>query len=151
MSRHLLTLTPNNRALAVQGVQRAPDGWTLELRESKRSDEQNKALWGALGQIQKQRPILNGVRMTPDLYKAVFMQALGVEMVMLPTLEGDGYFAAGHRSSQLTKGEFANLLELILAWAARNGVTIQHFDDTPSSTAKAPVSAKNGTGEAVSV
>jgi hypothetical protein len=129
MSRHLIKLTGRrSRELAKVGIDRAPDGWLLELKEPKRSDEQNRALWGLLNQIQKQRPMHNGVRMSPDLWKATFMQALGVEMLMLPTLEGDGYFPVGHRSSVLTVGEFSQLIELILAWTAREGLTIEHFD-----------------------
>lgn len=131
---HLLTLTPHNRSKAVQGVQRAPDGWVLELREPKRSDDQNRALWSLLNQIQKQRPIHNGVRMSPEMWKATFMHAAGVEGVFLPTLEGDGLFPAGFRSSLLTKSQFADLLTIILAWSAREGLTIEHFDDTSSST-----------------
>ena len=129
MSRHILTLTRHNRQKAVQGVLAADDGWTLELREPKRTDPQNRALWGALNQIQKQRPTHLGVQMTAETWKAVFMQALGAEMVFVPTLDGSGMFPMGHRSSQLTKAEFAGLLDLILSWAAREGVTIEHFDD----------------------
>jgi hypothetical protein len=129
MSRHVLTLTRTNRAKAMQGVAKAPDGYVLELREAKRSDPQNSALWGLLNQIQRQRPTHNGVRMTPDLWKLVFMDALGSEMALLPKLDGDGYFPIGHSSSRLTKGEFANLLELMLAWCTREGLTVEHFDD----------------------
>jgi hypothetical protein len=128
MSRHLITLTRANRALAKTGVDRAPDGWTLELREPKRSDDQNRALWGLLNQIQRQRPIHNGVKMTADLWKATFMDALGAEMRLLPKLDGDGFFPAGHRTSGLTTGEFSNLIELMLAWCARADVTVEHFE-----------------------
>lgn len=135
MSRHLITLTRNTRFLAHQGVDRAPDGWTLELREPKRSDDQNRALWGLLNQIQKQRPSHNGVKMTADLWKTVFMDALGHEMRMLPKLYGDGYFPVGHSTSALTRGEFANLLELMLAWCAREGLTVEHFDESQARAA----------------
>ena len=128
MSRHLMTLTSNNRAKAIIGVTNAPDGYVLELREARRTDDQNAALWGLLNQIQKQRPTHNGVRMTPELWKATFMDALGAEMKMMPKLDGDGFFPIGHSTSRLTKGEFANLLELMLAWCARAGVTVEHFD-----------------------
>lgn len=129
MSRHLITLsTQRNRALAKQGVDRAPDNYVCELREPRRSDEQNRALYGLLNQIVKQRPTHNGVRMDADTWKAVFLNALGAEMRMMPNLGGDGFFPLGHRSSQLTKGEFSNLLELMLAWAAQEGLTVQHFD-----------------------
>ena len=129
MARHILTLTKGNRAKAIQGVCAAPDGYLLELREPKRTDDQNAALWGLLNQIQKQRPTHNGVRMTPDLWKLVFMDALGSEMALLPKLDGDGYFPVGHSSSRLTKGEFADLLTIMLAWCAREGVMVEHFDD----------------------
>lgn len=129
MTRHLLTLTSENRGRAIEGVRRAPDGWTLELREAKRTDEQNRALWSLLNQVQKQRPTHGGVAMSADTWKAVFMQALGAEMVFVPTLDGDGMFPLGHRSSQLTKSEFIGLIELILAWCAKEGLTVEHFDD----------------------
>ena len=127
MTRHILTLSRSNRDKAVTGVMRAPDGYVLELREPKRTDDQNAALWGLLNQIQRQRPTHNGVQMTPDLWKCVFMDALGSEMRMMPKLDGDGFFPLGHSSSRLTKGEFADLLTIMLAWCAREGVTVEHF------------------------
>lgn len=128
MSRHILTLTKTNRAKAIVGVTNAPDGYVLELREAKRSDPQNAALWGLLHQIQRQRPTHNGVQMTAELWKVVFMDALGAEMRMMPKLDGDGFFPMGHSTSRLTKGEFTDLLELMLAWTAREGLQIEHFD-----------------------
>ena len=130
MERHTLKLTKGNRDLAHRGVAAAPDGWTLELRPAKRTDDQNRALWSILSQIQKQRPTHNGVKMTVETWKAVFLQALGAEMVFVPTLDGTGVFPLGHRSSQLTKGEFTALLELMLCWAAEQGLEINHFDDS---------------------
>jgi hypothetical protein len=127
--RHFLKLTKSNRRIAAGWVAKAPDGWMLEVREPNRSVEQNAALWSLLGQVQKQRKIHNGVKMTPDLWKAVFMQAWGAEVVFLPTLEGDGMFPAGHRSSHLTVGEMTSLIEFILAWMATAGLTIAHFDE----------------------
>lgn len=135
MTRHILKLTAGNRSLAVQGVQRAPDGWTLELRSPKRTDDQNRAMWGLLNQIARQRPTHNGVRMTPETWKAVFMQALGAEMVFVPTLDGTAMFPLGHRSSLLTKAEFAALLELMLAWSAQQGLSIEHFDEPEARAA----------------
>lgn len=126
--RHTLKLNRGNRHLAIQGVRAAKDGWLLEIREPTRSADQNAALWSLLGQIHKQRKTHNGVKMTPDLWKAVFMQAWGAEVVFLPTLEGDGMFPAGHRSSHLTVGEMSSLIEFILCWTAREKLKIKHFD-----------------------
>lgn len=129
MSRHILTLTRNNRAKAIVGVTNAPDGYVLELREPKRTDEQNSAIHGLIAQILKQRPVHRGVRMTKEKYKAAFMHLLGSEMEFIPALEGDGFFPMGHRTSALTKGEFTNLIECVLAWCAREGVTVEHFGE----------------------
>lgn len=120
--------TARDRALAKQAIERAPAGYAVDIKEGKRSDEQNRALWGLLNQIVKQRPHHNGVKMDAELYKAVFLNALGAEMRMMPRLDGDGYFPVGYRSSQLTKSEFSNVLELMLAWCAQQGLTIKHFD-----------------------
>jgi hypothetical protein len=129
MSRHCLKLTPHNRDLAHQGVRNAEDGWLLEIREPTRSTEQNAALWSLLTQVARQRPIHNGVKMSAELWKAVFMDAWGAEVTFLPKLEGDGMFPAGHRSSHLTISEMTSLIEMILAWTAKEGLTVQHFDE----------------------
>lgn len=137
MERHVLELTPGVRSTALAYVERAlklwqpGSAWVMELRPAKRTDDQNRALWSLLGQIHKQRPTHNGVKMTPELWKAVFMDAWGAEMSFLPKLDGDGRFPTGHRSSQLTKHEFSGLVELILAWTAREGLVIRHFDEEP--------------------
>lgn len=132
--RHLLKLTPGVRDQAHQWLDRAlslwqpGSPWMMELRSATRSDEQNAALWSLLGQIQKQRPTHNGVQMTTETWKCLFLHALGHEMSFVPTLDGTSMLPLGLRSSRLTKREFSNLLEFILAWAAHEGLTIQHFD-----------------------
>lgn len=129
MSRHILRLSPATRGKAHEGIDKAPDGWTLELREPKRTDDQNRALWSLLNQVQKQKPTDCGVKMSPEVWKARFMQALGHEMLFVPTLDGDGVFPMGQRSSELTKAEFSALIEFILAYCASKGLNVRHFDD----------------------
>lgn len=128
-ARHILTLTRFNREKALEGVRRAPDGYVLELREARRSDDQNSALHGLIAQIMRQRPMHNGVRMDMALWKATFLHALGEEVRFVPTLEGDGVFPLGLKTSALSKARFAELLELVLAWSAREGLQIEHFDE----------------------
>lgn len=131
MSRYTIPLNAFTRSKALGWVEkaaRAGSGMVLEIRESKRSDPQNSALWSMLGQIQKQRPVHNGVQMDTETWKALFLHALGKEMRFVPTLDGSSMLPLGLRSSKLTKAEFSELLEFILAWAATNGLTIEHFD-----------------------
>lgn len=144
MSRHVLILSPGSRDKAIRGLdlaiaygtQTGAKAWVMELREAKRTDEQNDALHGLIDQIIKQRPHHCGVRYDKASYKATFMHALGHEMRMLPTLEGDGLFPMGLSTSQLAKGEFSDLIEFILAWCAREGLTVEHFDGEGSGGAQ---------------
>lgn len=136
---HTLLLTPGNRAKAEQGlrVAMAKGGWVMELREGRRTDAQNDALHGLIAQVMAQRTHHNGVRMDMALWKATFMQALGEEVRFIPTLEGDGLFPLGLSTSRLTKSRFADLIELVLAWCAREGLTVEHFDSNPPAEEKA--------------
>ena len=128
--RHILTLTKATLAKALQGVTAAANkgGWVLELRRARRTDEQNDALHGLIAQIIAQRPIHNGIKMDMALWKATFMQALGEEVRFVPTLDGKGLFPLGLRTSALSKERFSDLIELILAWCARECIEVQHFD-----------------------
>lgn len=134
MSRHVIALEPSVRQTALAGLDAAiakgRNGklWLMELREWSRTDGQNKALHGLIAQILKQRPHHFGMRMTMESYKAIFMHAIGREAPMVPNLDGNGFFPMGLSTSKLTVGEFSDLIEYILAWAAREGLTVQHFD-----------------------
>jgi hypothetical protein len=128
MSRHVLILDRNNRGKAIVGVDKAPDGWVMELREGNKTDAQERALHGLIDQIRKQRPIMNGIRMTKEVLKATFMHGLGRESRMIPTLDGTSYFPMGLSTKNLTIAEYADLITFVLAWAAREGLTIEHFD-----------------------
>lgn len=143
--RHTLKLTGSNRAKAYKGIEAAiaksklpgAKPWVLELRERTRSDEQNDAIHGLIDQILKHRPTLNGLVMDKVTYKAVFMQALGHEVRMLPTLDGTSFFPLGLSTSKLTVGEFNDLITFALAWCAEQGLTINHFDTAEAGEAKA--------------
>lgn len=123
MSRAVLILAGKaQRDRATAWVANAPINTRVEFREPKRSVPQNDRMWAMLTDIAKQRPNHNGAKMTADLWKAVFMQALGAEMTMLPTLECDGFFPIGLRSSELSKSEMSDLIELMTAWGTAHGV-----------------------------
>ena len=124
MSRAVLILGGKaQRDRAPAWIANAPINTRVEFREPKRSLPQNDRMWAMLTDIAKQRPNHNGAKMTADLWKAVFMQALGAEMTMLPTLACDGFFPIGLRSSELSKSEMSDLMELMAAWGAAHDVT----------------------------
>jgi hypothetical protein len=141
MARNLLRLTPGRRDEAHAWVEKAlrlwqpGSPWTLEIREPKRSDEQNAALHGLIQQIIRQRPMNNGVRMDMALWKASFMQAMGEEIRFVPTLDGDGVFPIGLSTSALSKARFSELIEFVLAWCAREGIEVEHFGEQDNQRA----------------
>jgi hypothetical protein len=124
----IILRTRQDRGRAVRWIETAPDGTVVEFKQKGRSNDQNAAMWSVLTQINRQRPVHNGVKMSAVLWKAIFLQALGAELVMLPTLDGGGLFPFGHRSSKLTVSEMGDLITLMLAWAATEELVIEHFD-----------------------
>lgn len=130
MARHLLRLTQANRQAAHQWVDKAimlgngGKPWMLEVKEPKRSLEQNRLLHAVIGEIAKKRPIHNGTKMDVALWKACFMQAMGEEVRFIPTLSGDGVFPVGLKTRDLTTPQFSELIEFIYAWCAREGIDI---------------------------
>lgn len=125
---HTLILNPRNRELALRGVRNAPDGYVLRLDEPNRSLEQNAMFWTLVGQVQKARPLHHGVRMTPELWRVVFMDELGAEQVFIPRLNGDGMIPAGHRSSKLSVKQMTDLIELVTAFCAREGIELREME-----------------------
>jgi len=126
MPRPLVNLTTKaNRQTAANWCMNAPDGTQVEFREKRRTDDQNRLMWVELTTLARKRPLHNGVKMSPDTYKCMFMQALGHETRFIPTMDGDGVFPLGMRSSRLTIPEMSDLIELLNAFAAREGVTLE--------------------------
>lgn len=127
MSRAVVVLgSETNRRRAADWCFKAPAGTSVEFKESKRSDAQNRTMWMHLTTISRKIkwPDENGIKLSPDDFKIMFLDALGHEMRIVPNLSKTGYVSLGRRSSQLTKDEFAQLLELIFAFAAQHGIEL---------------------------
>jgi len=122
MTATLILATPEIRAKACRWIMAAPDRSRLRLDEPKRSLDQNAKFHAMLTELTAQKPTLNGVKMDADSWKLVLLQALGTEMRMLPTLDGDGWFPMGHRSSRLSVRQFSDLVELLYAYGAKEGI-----------------------------
>lgn len=111
---------PVQRAYAKRLVDEAPDNHVVSIGDETRSQAQNRKLWPMLTDIQQQ---VEDMRMfSLDDMKKRFLNALGVEMRFLPTLENEGMFPVGLSSSVLTKTQFAGLIELLYAYGAKHGV-----------------------------
>lgn len=129
MSRWTFIMSARERARIMAWVQRAPDGFRIEIKEPQRSTDQNSKLWACLTDISVQK-LHHGLKLSPEDWKLLFMSALNREVRMVPNLDGNGLVGLGTSSSDLSKSEFGDLLEIIQAWGANNGVTFhdQHTE-----------------------
>lgn len=128
-SIHILKDRETRRETALM-VNRLPLGTKVEIGEETRTARQNRAIHGLIGQIIKQRPRHNGIRYSMAAYKAAFMAGLGEEAEWVPNLDGTGMVPVGLSTSALTVRQFNDLMAFIFAWCAREGLTVEHFDDS---------------------
>lgn len=127
MSRAFLILAnPQVRARAHNWVDKLPTGTRVEFKEPKRTLPQNSHLWALLTDVATQKTHC-GQRYPTEIWKCIFMHALGKETRFIPSLDGVGFLPIGQSSSDLSKPEMSELIEMILAWGAENGVV---FHDT---------------------
>ena len=122
MSRAVLILhRQTDRDRAAAWVRSAPWGTRITFQEAKRSSDQNAKMWAMLTEVARQVK-WHGQRLSADDWKLVFLAALKAELRIVPNLDGTGFVALGRSSSDLSVSEMADLLDLIAAFGARQGV-----------------------------
>ena len=130
MSRAVLILsTAEVRMRAMSWLQKAPQGTRIEFKAPKRTLPQNDRLWASLTDVSRQ-VMHHGIKLTPDDWKLMFLDALKREVRIAPNLDGTGFVNLGRSSSDLSVSECSELLEIIYAWGAQNGVTFSE-PETP--------------------
>lgn len=137
MGRALITLlSATDRERAKHWVDRAPVRSRVEFKAARRSLEQNAKLWASLSDIASQVGWF-GKRLTTNQWKIVFLDALKRESQLVPNIDGTGFVDLGRSSSDLTKDEMSQLIEIILCFGAQHGVI---FHDKAEETTIAPQS-----------
>jgi NinB protein. len=129
LSRHTYIVRDDAMRQKLAGwIMKIPFGWRVEMKEPKRSTEQNAKLWANLTEIAAQVKY-HGVKLSPEDYKLLFISSLfrdrSERMRLVPNLEGNGFVALGGRSSDLSVSEMRDLIELTEMYAAQNGVVFQ--------------------------
>lgn len=125
MSRAVIILNqPRDRAKAAQWASVAPEGTRVEFKRAKRTLPQNDRMWAMLTDIAEQVE-WHGMKLTPDDWKLVFMDALDRELRMVPNIDGNGFVALGKSSSSLTIAEMGDLMTIIEMFGAEHGVTFK--------------------------
>jgi len=133
MSRAFLVLTSEAvRARAAHWVAKLPHGTRVEFKEPKRTLDQNARMWAMLTDIATQKEHC-GQRYPTEVWKVVFLHALGRETQFVPALNGVGFLPIGQSSSDLSKAEMSDLIELMLSWGAEHGVVFH--DEAPDARA----------------
>lgn len=122
MSRYLVTIhSTADRERAQRILAAAPFGSRVEVKAAKRTLPQNDRMWAMLTEIAQQLP-WHGMRLRPDDWKLLFLDALKRELRNVPNLDGTGFVNINQSSSDLTKSEMSDLIELIAEFGARHGV-----------------------------
>lgn len=114
------------RANALQAVRSAPNGFVVQIKEPKRSTDQNSLMWTLLTELARAQP--EGRRWPVETWKAAFMHFLGHQVMFAEGLDGSGPFPIGFRSSQLTKKQMTDLIDCILSYGGQHGVTFSSPD-----------------------
>jgi len=110
-----------DRDRAKRLIDAAPDGYTARLESARRSMEQNDKMWAMLSEISEAKP--QDRSHTPEVWKALFMHALGHEARFEIGLNGEP-FPIGFRSSRLSVSQMSELIEFMNSWCAQNGVVL---------------------------
>lgn len=122
MSRALVTISEDgDRHRVARWAMLAPQGTRVEFKASKRTIPQNDRLWAMLTDVATQLA-WHGMKLSPDDWKIIFMDALNREVRMVPNIDGTGFVNLGRSSSDLSKEEMSDLFEIIHAFGARQGV-----------------------------
>lgn len=120
----LILYSDRVRERAIEWVRRAPEGTRLEFKASKRSLPQNALMWAMLTEISQQVDWY-GQKLSADDWKDVFTASLRRARVV-PGLDAGTFVPIGMRTSDMSKEEMSDLIELITAFAAERGVQFEH-------------------------
>jgi NinB protein len=114
------------RDLAKRLVDMAPPGAVLTIAPPKRSIDQNSRFWAMLSDVSRAMP--GGRRHTPEVWKCLFMHAMGHSSRFEMGLNNEP-FPMGFSSSQLNKNQMGDLMTFMEAWGAEQGVQFREVAD----------------------
>jgi hypothetical protein len=109
------------RQKAKRWVDGVPPNSRIEFKAPKRTLDQNSKMWCLLGKIAAQVP-WHGLKLSTDDWKLIFLDALKREVRMVPNIDGNGFVNLGRSSSDLSKEEMGDLITLIHAFGAQQGI-----------------------------
>ena len=128
MSRATVQIkTQADRSLIARWAQNVELGTTVEFRAGRRSNDANALMWSLLGQIAKQIT-WHGQKLTAEDFKDLCSASLR-RYHLVPGIDPGTFVPLGMRTSQMTKEEMADLIELIVAFGTGQGVKFREFEE----------------------
>jgi len=129
MSKQIFRLAHNEaRRRAIDAVSTAPVGYVVEVKGPTRNLEQNALLWVLLTAFSEQLtwPV-NGAMsyLTADEWKDILSAAFSRESQRVAQGLDGGMVLLGMRTSQMSKREFGEFLEIVQATAVERGVELE--------------------------
>jgi hypothetical protein len=122
MSRALVVLTfKADREKAKRWIDQAPPGSRVELKAAKRTLPMNDKMWAMLTDVACQVK-WHGLKLAPEDWKLIFLDALKQELRLVPNITGTGFVNLGRSSSDLSIEEMGDLFLVIEAFGAEHGV-----------------------------
>jgi hypothetical protein len=109
------------RKRAASYVARAPIGTRVTFQGPQRTVDQNAKMWAMLTDFSRQVVHFDR-RYDAGAWKEIFLAGLGREARFAPTLDGDSIIALGRSSSDLSKQEMSDMIEMLYAEGAKRGV-----------------------------
>lgn len=143
MTRRLYTLhSPKQRAFVAKVVAQLLKGWRVEIKPPVRTLPQNDAMWGALTSISDQHDHY-GITLEPKDWKLVlldyFWRLKKEELKLVPAIGGGGFVPlSGRSTSDLTKEEMSEFLDLIHATGVEWGVQFHDGDQDDGAANNRP-------------
>jgi hypothetical protein len=120
MNRRVFVINDRNRRHVAEQVANLPGGYVIKAGPATRTLEANAAMWAMLTDISKQ-VVWHGRKLDAESWKHIFSSSLRKQDVV-PNLDGTGFVVMGVSTSSMSKAEMSELLELIQAFGAQQGV-----------------------------
>ena len=117
---------PADRNLIARWASNVPEGTTVEFRAPRRSLDQNALMWSLLNQISKHVDWY-GQKLTSEDWKDVLTASLRRARVV-PGIDAGTFVPLGMRTSQMTKEEMNEVIELAYAFGAEHGVKFRELE-----------------------
>jgi len=113
-------LSPLIRQNAMEAVRNAPVGWVVSIKPATRTTAQNSRLWSLLTDLAQQVDWY-GQKLDAATWKDITTASLRKSRVV-PGIDEGSFVVTGLHTSTMTKAELGDLMLLIEAFGAQQGV-----------------------------